>query len=117
VVLLEKEIGQKLYQLRNKYGYSMRKVGEGIGVDYSYISRLEKGEKTPSLDVLQKLADFFNVKISYFFGEEVEMPKELKDLGVEWITLSEEMKNEGLSVEDVRKAVNFIKKFKNEFGK
>jgi tetratricopeptide (TPR) repeat protein len=64
-------LGSYLRQLRNGYGYSLRRVeerakAEGGEIDNSQLSRYEKGICYPSFDKLRILASVFNVSIQSF---------------------------------------------------
>ncbi len=64
-------LGQYLKNLRNGYGFSLRKVEEkarlhGGEIDNSQLSRYEKGLCYPSFDKLRTLARIFNVSIQTF---------------------------------------------------
>lgn len=67
---LQKEIGEKIKKLRNRKGISMRELGDNLGVSHAHISKLESGINSPSVDLLEKLSDFFNIDLSYFFAKE-----------------------------------------------
>jgi transcriptional regulator with XRE-family HTH domain len=109
----EKEIGKKLKELREKKGYSMRFVGEALGLDYSYIGKIEKGN-LPSLKVLKELVELYGTTLSELFGEPQPIPKELKEIGVEWISFAKEMKEKELTPEEVKRYVDIINEFKNK---
>jgi HTH-type transcriptional regulator, competence development regulator len=106
---LQKEIGRKLKELRLQHDYSVREVAEKIGVHYTYVSKIEKGQN-PSIDKLQKLCELYNVPVSSLFGEEQEVPDELKALDVKWITFNKEMIKEGLTPEKIKELVEVVKK-------
>jgi len=105
---LDKKIGQKLKKVREKLGYTMREVGERTGINFTYISKIEKGQ-IPSLDKLNKLCNLYNIDIKSLFGDEVEIPAELRDLGVEWITFAKEMERENLTPDEIKSIINVIK--------
>ena len=61
-------LGQYLRQLREGYGFTLRKVEEqamafGEAIDNSQLSRFEKGKAVPSFDKLRALARVFNVPV------------------------------------------------------
>lgn len=64
------DIGAKINKLRLEKKLSMRELGEKIGISHAHISKLESGINSPSVDLLEKLADFFNIDITYFFSNE-----------------------------------------------
>ncbi|EIT85957.1 DNA-binding protein [Fictibacillus macauensis ZFHKF-1] len=96
-------IGRKVRELRISRGYTLRKVGESVDMDYSYLSKVENGKVNPSLELLQTLADFYNVDISYFF---IEMPDELRELGVEYVTLSKKAKEKNIDPEVLDRVID-----------
>jgi transcriptional regulator with XRE-family HTH domain len=108
---LDQEIGEKLKNIRNKKNLSMREVGERIGIDHSYIGKIEKG-KIPSLNTLRKLCEFYGITVSSLFGDEVPVPDELKDIGVEWITFAKEMENKELTPDEIKAVVEAFKAIK-----
>jgi transcriptional regulator with XRE-family HTH domain len=64
-------LGDYLKNLREGYGYTLRKVEEramsmGEAIDNSQLSRFEKGKAIPSFDKLRALARVFNVPVQNF---------------------------------------------------
>lgn len=58
----------RLKQLRQSQGLTLEQLGNNIGSTKATIGNFENGNKNPSLDMLIKLADFFNVSIDYLAG-------------------------------------------------
>lgn len=69
---LQVEIGEKIKKLRTARKLSMRELGEKLGVSHAHISKLESGINSPSVDLLEKLADYFNIDVAYFFARDVD---------------------------------------------
>lgn len=55
----------RIKSLRKEYGLTQRDLGIILSVTQRSISRMETGETFPSEDVLNKIADFFNVSTDY----------------------------------------------------
>lgn len=108
------KLGERIKKIRTNKNLTLRYVGESLNMDYSHLSKIERGDRTPSIDLLEKLAVLFDVPISYFFGEEQKVPKELEEVGVEWISFSEEMKNKNLTPEEIKKAVELVNELKKK---
>jgi transcriptional regulator with XRE-family HTH domain len=69
-------IGVRLRRLRREQGLSQRQIA-GPGVSYAYISRIEKGERTPSFKALRLLARKLGVSPEYLeTGREVGSSQE-----------------------------------------
>lgn len=69
--------------------HSNREVARVIGISPAYISRLRSGEMSnPGYDLVGKLAEFFNVPVSYFYETEgSEEENESKRIAVNNIAL------------------------------
>lgn len=109
--LLDKQIGEKLRKLREDKNLTTRQVGEAIGIAHSYVSMIENG-KVPSLDKIKKLCDFYNVDISFLFGDKKEPDDGLKALGVEWIAFAKDMKVKDISPEEIKQTLTMLKLLK-----
>jgi transcriptional regulator with XRE-family HTH domain len=99
--LVLERIGRKIKELRKEKGFTLRYVGEKLNIDYSYLSKVEKGQPL-SLELLGRISEFYHVDISYFF---VEIPEELKEVGVEWIELSKEAKEKNITPENIKEII------------
>ena len=64
------EFGKKLRQLRKDRKLTQQQLAELIGVKNSVISFYEVGERTPSPDVLRKLALALHVSTDFLLGIE-----------------------------------------------
>lgn len=60
--------GERLKELRKKYGYSREKLAELLNIGESNIPRYERGENTPSGDTVAKMAQILNVSSDYLLG-------------------------------------------------
>jgi len=62
-------IGWKIRKLRNAHKETLIGLAEKIGIDYSSLSKIERGEREPSVDLLKRIVDLYLVDPKYFFGE------------------------------------------------
>lgn len=62
-------IGEKIYKLRKKKGFSQEELGFEIGVSRQTISKWEANTMKPNADNIKQLCDIFSVSSSYFFNE------------------------------------------------
>lgn len=58
-----------LTYLRKRAGMSQAELGEKIGVKKSTVSMYERGERKPSYEVLEAIADCFNVDMDFLTGK------------------------------------------------
>ncbi len=63
-------IGNKIKRIRENSGLSQEQVAEYLGVDQSYISKCERGERQFSVDILQRLGNLFGVMTKDLISED-----------------------------------------------
>lgn len=75
-----------LKELRKSKGYSnMKDFCEAFDISFSTYQNYEAGKRTPTADVLIKLADFYDVTVDYLLGREDDL--------LDFLSLSEDDKN------------------------
>jgi len=67
-------LGERVKKLRKSLGLSQRQFASRVpgGVDYTYISKIERGYQYPSLKFLERIGATFSKPMSYFFKDEFE---------------------------------------------
>lgn len=76
-------IGEKLFELRKRYGYSQEQVAEKIGVARQTISKWELNETSPDLESAKKLAQLYHISLDEMVGNPVYSIQEEKHSNVE----------------------------------
>lgn len=69
----------KLKEIRTIKGYSQQEVADHLGSTAVSYSRYESGNRSPSLEMLIKLADYFDVTIDYLLGRNTGVPQALSN--------------------------------------
>ena len=59
---------ENIRNLRIDGGYTQKQIGEYLGISQNTYSQYEIGVLNYPVDVLMKLADFYNVSIDYLLG-------------------------------------------------
>lgn len=54
-----------LREIRRRKGYTQQKVAMDLSISREAISYYESGKRSPDLDMLLKLSDYFDVSIDY----------------------------------------------------
>ena len=76
-------IGDRIKELREKFGLRQSDLGEQIGISGMAISSYENGKRMPSRITAEKMADIFKVSVDYLLGrtDDPTPPKkiEIKD--------------------------------------
>ena len=57
-------IGDVLKRIRIIYGYKASEMSSELGISASYLSEIENNKKQPSLELLQKYADIYGIRLS-----------------------------------------------------
>ena len=52
----------------------VRRIFQATNINRSTFSHWKNGDYTPKIETLQKIADYFGVPVSYFYGDEEEKP-------------------------------------------
>ena len=74
----------RIKELRNKNNLTLRALGQKVNMSSSRLSQYETGKREPKLETWQKLADFFDVPISYLQGFGLSK-KDAVEICWEWI--------------------------------
>lgn len=61
-------LGARLKKLREQNGFTLEYVASKVGTTKVSISRYEKNEREPKGEMLNLLANFFNVTVDYLLG-------------------------------------------------
>ena len=71
---------EKLRDLRKKSGLSQKELADKLGVAQASINYWEKGQRTPSIDMVTLISNYFVVSVDYLLtGKDGERPKEATD--------------------------------------
>ncbi|ENU4057525.1 TPA: helix-turn-helix transcriptional regulator [Acinetobacter baumannii] len=67
-------IHNALVAIRKYHGISQSDLSIKLGISNSYLSEIEKGKKKPSLDILEKYSEQFDMPLSslLFFSEKLD---------------------------------------------
>lgn len=67
------KFGEKLRTLRNRQGLTLRQLANMLDVSHTFVARLERGEKTPNVAMVLKIARIFNVSTDVLIKDELEL--------------------------------------------
>lgn len=101
---LQSDLGKYLRELRKEKGQTLHQVSKGTDIDSPLLSKLERGERLPTLDQLKRLSKFYKVSEASLKVKHTA-EKILKEYGANDITyLAIQLVNEQLAP--------YVKKFK-----
>jgi transcriptional regulator with XRE-family HTH domain len=90
-------IGERLKALREHLNLSQGVIEQRSGLLRCYVSRVENGHTTPSLETLEKLARALRIPVYQFFYDGSEEPPAIKlaDTGFGWGNLGKDARTFG----------------------
>jgi transcriptional regulator with XRE-family HTH domain len=66
------KIYEKIKQLRTSKNLSQAELAEKLDLSHGHITRLETGKFNPSIEVLKKIADLFDVSADYLLNDSID---------------------------------------------
>lgn len=69
-------IGDDIRALRKSKGMTIRRLSASVGRSVGWLSQIERGQTTPSVQDLGQIADHLGVSISFFFRSSTRAPEE-----------------------------------------
>ena len=67
-MISKKIFAERLTDLRKQKSFTMKELATTINITKAAVGNLENEYRSPSLDTIVALADFFNVSIDYLVG-------------------------------------------------
>jgi transcriptional regulator with XRE-family HTH domain len=107
------DIGKILREIRKKKGYTLEELGRRINFNYSNLSKIERGDRHPTYELLISLSELYDVPMSYFFREK-EIPKELEDSVEKWYSVIKESEDKGYTPEELKEIIKLVEKLRKD---
>ena len=61
-------MGEKLRQLRQERGLTLKNVATALNINLMTYAHYEHGDREPSISMLKSLCDFYDVSADYLIG-------------------------------------------------
>lgn len=72
----QKEFGRRLRKIRMAYDITQEKLAEELNVSWDYVSRMERGTRSCSIDLLIAISRYFEVSTDYLLtGREMSIER------------------------------------------
>lgn len=79
-------IGYKLVELRKNSGKTMQEVADSLGCGRATLGHWEKGDREPSFEMLDKIANHYNIPVGSLFSDDLDLnEKQLKEAFIDKI--------------------------------
>lgn len=93
-VMSTETIGEKLRHIREEKELPLRKVAALLDIDVAILSKMERGERRITKEVILKLADIYNYDANdllvSFLSDKILYEIQDEDLGIEALKVAEE---------------------------
>ena len=93
-VMSTETIGEKLRRIREEKELPLRKVTALLDIDVAILSKMERGERRITKEVVLKLADIYNYNadelLVSFLSDKILYEIQDEDLGIEALKVAEE---------------------------
>lgn len=73
-------VGELIKSLRVKRGVSIKKLAPELGLDYTYISKIENSKINPSSKVVKKFADYFSYNVDELLMMAGRVPDDIQKI-------------------------------------
>lgn len=104
------KMGVRISKFRSKKGLSQEQLGRLVVADYNHISRVEKGKRRPSLELIIQIANALEVSADDILIDSLEHPATSDEIHSVLQDCSETEKS------ILTKTVEFVKTIFTEFG-
>jgi transcriptional regulator with XRE-family HTH domain len=113
---------ERLKLLREERNITLDELAEKIHSTKSTLSRYENNKRTPNIEFIERVSNFFNVTSDYLLGRtdkpnleliEDGLPTELINAGIEAIEVFKGVKLVDLSLDEINNLVHLANKIKN----
>lgn len=75
------QFGQVLRRIRREKGVSQRSLAEGVGVDFSYISKVENGRlPPPAADTVEAICRFLDIPSEHLLALSGKVPSRVAEM-------------------------------------
>lgn len=92
-------IGEKIKTLRKERNLTQKELANKIGVTASTVTKYENGQLEPNIEVLNKIADIFNISISDLIDNN-NSKKELH-IGHKLLSIRKSFSNEEITADNI----------------
>lgn len=81
------ELGQYIKSLRNEQNLTLHQVAKDTDIDMTMLSKIERGERLPTIEQIKRLANFFQLNENELLAK-LTAEKIVKDYGINETTLN-----------------------------
>ena len=107
---MEQDIGLIIRQLRKRNNHTLKDLGDRVNFNFSNLSKIERGERKPTFELLESLSELYDVPMSYFFRER----KESNDIQGKWFSVIKESEEKGYTPEELKEIIQLVENIRGK---
>ncbi|GHV48369.1 hypothetical protein FACS189499_07630 [Clostridia bacterium] len=65
---IKRKFGEQIVKLRKRNSLSEEKIAKDLGITQQSLNLYENGKRSPNLEMICKLAEYFNISLDYLVG-------------------------------------------------
>jgi transcriptional regulator with XRE-family HTH domain len=106
------KLGMRIKELRKENSITQKELAKILNIQNTTLSQYENDINEPNDNIKIKIADYFNVSIDYLLGRTDkkeafiikgnEVPKELRNIGIDYMEVDKIAKEQGFTPEDIK---------------
>lgn len=103
---------EKLKELRSNNKLTQAQFAEIFNISYGTVAMWETGRRTPDIETIKKIANYFSISIDYLVDNNSEHNQ--NGLNKTYFNIAKKMQDSNMDPEDLMNAYNLIEQLKNK---
>lgn len=111
------KMARLLYQEKTGKKMTQEMLSKEVGISRSFLGDAENGHSLPTIITLNEIAKVCDVNLDFFVNPSFnsnEIPKELREIGIEYMVVTKELKEKGLTPEEISQLGKMYEMFKSK---
>lgn len=105
----------RLKELRLEKGLTQERFAQELNVSKGAIAMWETGKRTPDIEMLKTISNYFSVSVDELIGNDISSTKkEISSLDDVYLSFAKNAKDNGIDPKDIELALETIKAMRNK---
>lgn len=105
----------RLKELRLEKGLTQERFAQELNVSKGAIAMWETGKRTPDIEMLKTISNYFRVSVDELIGNDISSTKkEISSLDDVYLSFAKNAKDNGIDPKDIELALETIKAMRNK---
>lgn len=103
-------LGNVIKSLREEQKLNQLELSKILNISNTTLSQYETGQRIPSDEIKEKIADFFNVSIDYLLGRTQYRSLDKSQINPAYFRIMKEAEEKGIPPEDIEDAIMLLER-------